>query len=181
VLKQLGQLQRRGEPQSETETEEKTKKLELTPAEATATIGRALRRRLRQANRNARSRARLRKADIYATMMVAYAAVQIWKRRDIAGEVERLLRRTAIAAIAPRSSLFLVLLRSALPDLDPKRASKWAAALELADRKQVARMDFVEFMEGEGGVEGAARTRARLRALEAEADAVEAVSPWHQN
>ena len=40
--------------------------------------------------------------------------------------------------------------------------------MELADRKNVARDDFVEFIEGEGGVEGAARTRARVRELEAD-------------
>ncbi len=65
-----------------------------------------------------------------------------------------------------RSSLFLVLIRSALPRLDAKRASKWAGALQLADHHGVRSKRLVVFLHNSGGIEGAARERAKLRIKE---------------
>ena len=56
--------------------------------------------------------------------------------------------------IAADSSLELVLLRSALPSLDPKRASKWAAAIEVADHAGVSKRRFGAFLKKRGGIEG---------------------------
>lgn len=125
----------------------------------------APKRQRERAALRARAQTRLSKKDIYETLKLAYGTVRAWKCRDKAGEIRRLLRREASPNIAAQSSLFLVLLRSAIPDLDAKRASKWAAALELADRKDLPTRKFVGFVEAQGGVEGAARTMARLRAL----------------
>ena len=58
------------------------------------------------------------------------------------------------------SSLFLVLLRSALPRLDGKRASKMALALTAADDRDVTAKRLAAFLWGNGGIEGAARQRA---------------------
>ena len=57
------------------------------------------------------------------------------------------------------SSLFLVLLRSALPGLDKKRASKMAIALACADDQAVTTKRLA-FLWDNGGIEGAARQRA---------------------
>jgi len=56
-----------------------------------------------------------------------------------------------------------VLLRTALPRLDAKRASKWGAALEFADHHKVRSKDLSAFLHVTGGIEGAARRRAKLR------------------
>jgi hypothetical protein len=58
------------------------------------------------------------------------------------------------------SSLFLVLLRSALPRLDGKRASKMALALAAADDRDVTAKRLAAFLWDNGGIEGAARKRA---------------------
>lgn len=139
------------------------RKVELSPAASATRARRTLRLRFREANQNASAHARLRKADIYGTMKVAYAAVRAWRKRGVAQEVERLLRRSTTSVLAAQSSPFLVLLRAALPGLDAKRASKWAAAMALADRKGIARTNFVAFLERQGGVEGAAKAWARHR------------------
>ena len=57
----------------------------------------------------------------------------------------------------------LVLIRSALPKVDEKAASKWAAALELAEQDAIAPKHFIAFLREIGGIEGAHRQRARLR------------------
>ena len=59
----------------------------------------------------------------------AYAVVRCWKHEGVGQEIERELRAEAQVPISRMSSLFLVLLRSALPRLDGKRASKMALAL----------------------------------------------------
>ncbi len=144
------------------------KQIELSPSEAASNSRRMLQRRFDGASKNAQGQARLRKTDIYETMKLAYTAVRAWKRRGTSGEIRRLLRREADVTIAAQSSPFLVLLRSALPDLDAKRASKWAAAMEFADRKDVRKKQFVAFVEAAGGVEGAASKLARMRTLAVE-------------
>src|SRR5829696_9730079 len=50
--------------------------------------------------------------------------------------------------LAPRSSLPLVLIRSALPKVDEKAASKWAAALEMAEQDTIAPKHFLAFLRG---------------------------------
>jgi hypothetical protein len=99
--------------------------------------------------------------------MIAYKAIRLWQKRGIHWQAARLLRQTAGTAISRDSGLFLVLLRSALPDLDPKRASKWAAAIELAVRHQIPGKEFVAFLEAKGGIEGAAKEMAQQRRLDA--------------
>jgi hypothetical protein len=56
-----------------------------------------------------------------------------------------------------------VLLRSAGLGLDIKRASKCAAALEFANHHAVTPKRLAAFLWSKGGVEGAARGRAKLR------------------
>ena len=119
------------------------------------------------ASRAAWAQARLRKADIYRILKIAYRAVRAWKQRGIHWQIARLLRKTADATISRDSGLFLVLLRSALPQLDPKRASKWAAAIELAARHRIPGRKFVAFLEAQGGIEGAAKKMAQQRRLDA--------------
>jgi hypothetical protein len=50
-----------------------------------------------------------------------------------------------------------------LPKVDEKAASKWAAALELAEQDAIAPKHFIAFLREIGGIEGAHRQRARLR------------------
>ena len=87
-----------------------------------------------------------------------------WEREGKGQEVEYELRIEAQGAISPSSSLFLVLLRSAVPRLDPKRASKWASALQFADHHDVRPKRLIAFLRANGGIEGASGERARLRA-----------------
>ena len=100
--------------------------------------------------------------DEYGLLQCAYRAVRCWQRDGIAEEIERELRAEAEVAISRASGVFLVLLRSALPRLDPKRASKWAAALEFADHHEIRSQRLPAFLRNNGGIEGAARERARL-------------------
>ena len=58
---------------------------------------------------------------------------------------ERELGRETELAIAPRSSLPPVVIRSALPKVDEKAASKWAAALEMAEQDTIAPKHFLAF------------------------------------
>ena len=141
--------------------------VELTPADAASETCHQLQHRWGVACRAASAQARLRKADIYRILKTAYKAVRVWKKRGIHWQIARLLKRTAGTAISRESGLFLVLLRSALPNLDPKRASKWAAAIELAARHQIPAKEFVAFLEAEGGIEGAAKRMAQQRKLDA--------------
>ena len=71
--------------------------------------------------------------DQVALLRAAYIAVRSWERDSLAEAVERELRSETEVAISRSSGLFLLLLRCALPQLDRKRASKMAAALEFAD------------------------------------------------
>jgi len=86
-----------------------------------------------------------------------------WKRQRVSEKAERELRRDAELAIAPGSSLPLVLIHSALPRLNAKAAKKWAAALEMAEYEGIAPKRFIGFLRDIGGIEGAHRRRARLR------------------
>jgi hypothetical protein len=52
------------------------------------------------------------------------------------------------------------LIRSALPKVD---ASKWAAALEMAELDRIAPKHFLALLREIGGIEGAHRRRALLR------------------
>jgi hypothetical protein len=101
-------------------------------------------------------------------LRTAYAAVRYWQQDEVAEEVERELRAHADVAISRRSSLFLLLIRAALPRLDVKRASKWAAALELANHHDIHSRRLSAFLHNGGGIEGAARERANLHAVKSE-------------
>ena len=92
-----------------------------------------------------------------------YAAARRWQEDDTSEEIGFELRMEAQVAISRSSSFFLLLLRSALPRLDPKRASKWGAALAFADHRGVSSKRLVSFLRNNGGIEGAARQWAGLR------------------
>jgi hypothetical protein len=86
-----------------------------------------------------------------------------WQEDAVAEEIERELRAEAQVAVSRSSSLFLLLLRSALPRLDPKRASKWGAALAFASYRGVSSKRLAPLLRNDGGIEGAARQWAGLR------------------
>ena len=79
---------------------------------------RRLRRLFEQASRNAKSRARLGRADEYDILRCAYRAVRAWRRDGIQEEIGRELRAGAEVVVSRRSSLFLLLIRCALPRLE---------------------------------------------------------------
>ena len=114
-----------------------------------------------EACRNASGQARLRRADEYAVLNRVYSAVRRWVDDGIAEEIKRELRAEAPVAISRTSGLFLLLVRSALPRLDAKRASKWASALEFADGQGIRSKRLRAFLHNSGGIEGAARARAK--------------------
>jgi hypothetical protein len=122
-----------------------------------------LRRMFKKARRASTDQARLRRADQYAILKRAYSALHRWREDGVSEEAERELRREIELAIAPRSSLALILIRSALLKVDEKAASKWAAALEMAEQDAIAAKHFLAFLREIGGIEGAHRRRARLR------------------
>jgi hypothetical protein len=130
---------------------------------STHEVMRVLRRMFKKARRAAADQARLRRADQYAILKRAFSALHRWKEDGVGEDAERELRRETELAIAPRSSLPLVLIRSALPKVDEKAASKWAAALEMAEQDAIAPKHFLAFLREIGGIEGAHRQRARLR------------------
>ncbi len=134
-----------------------------SPAARARRATRRLRRQFEQAGRAARGQARLCRADEYEMLRCAYSAVRWWRQDGVEKEIERELRAEAEVAMSRASSLFLVLLRSALPRLHPKRASKWAGALQLADHHKVLPRRLGAFLHVSGGIEGAARERARPR------------------
>jgi hypothetical protein len=121
---------------------------------------RGLRRLFERARRNAKGRARLCRADEYKILRCAYRAVRAWRSDGVQEEIERELRAEAEVAVSRRSSLFLLLIRCALPRLEIKWASKWAAALEYADQQGIRSNRLLAFLWRVGGVEGAARARA---------------------
>ena len=135
-----------------------------SPAARARRTRRKLRRLFADASRTAQGQVRLCRTEEYQLLRCAYAAVQRWRDDGVAEEIERELRAEAQVAISRASGLFLVLLRSALPRLDGKRASKWAAALALADHHGVSSKRLVAFLRNHGGIEGAARMAAKLRA-----------------
>jgi hypothetical protein len=138
---------------------------------------RRLRRLFEQASRNAKGRTRLGRADEYEILRCAYRAVRAWQRDGVHHEIERELRAGAEVAISRRSNLFLLLIRCSLARLDIRRASKWAAALEYADRKEIRSKRLSAFLWRVGGVEGAARARAKSKRETSERDQCHARSP----
>lgn len=134
-----------------------------SPAARARRVRRKLRRLFADARERARGKTRLRRKEEYRLLKFAYAAVRRWRDDGIAAEAERELRAEAQVAISRSSSLFLVLIRSALPRLDPKRASKWTAALVYADEHEIGSKRLIGFLHQHGGIEGAARARANAR------------------
>ena len=130
---------------------------------STDEVVRVLRRMFEKARRASADQARLRREDQYAILKRAYSALHRWKQAGVSEDAERELRRETELAIAPRSSLPLVLIRSIFPKVDEKAASKWAAALEMAEQDAIAPKHFIAFLREIGGIEGAHRRRARLR------------------
>jgi hypothetical protein len=148
-----------------------------TPAARARKAKRRLRRLFEHASRNAKGRARLCRADEYEILRCAYRAVRAWRSDGIQEEIECELRAGAAVAISRRSNPFVVLIRCALPRLDNKRASKWAAALEYADRQEIRSNRFSAFLHNNGGIEGAARARAKSRREGSERDVCHARQP----
>ena len=132
-----------------------------SPAARARRATRRLRRHFDKAKRAAKRQARLHRRDEYALLECAYRAVRSWRQDGVAEDVERELRAEAEVAMSRASSLFLVLVRSALPRLDAKRSSKWAAALQFADHQKVRSKRLVAFLHNSGGIEGAARESAK--------------------
>jgi hypothetical protein len=133
---------------------------DYTPIARARKAKRRLRRLFETARRNAKGRARLCRSDEYEILRCAYRAVRAWRRDGSQEEIERELRAEAEATVSRRSSPFLLLIRCAVPGLDIRRASKWAAALEFADRQEIKSMRLPGYLWRVGGVEGAARARA---------------------
>ena len=131
-----------------------------SPAARARRARRKLRRLFEEARRRAKRQVRLRRDDEYQLLRCAYAVVRRWKREGVGQEIERGLRAEAQVRMSRMSSLFLVLLRSALPRLDGKRASKMALALAAADDRDVPAKRLAAFLWHNGGIEGAARQRA---------------------
>ena len=131
-----------------------------SPAARARRARRKLRRLFEEARRAANGQARLRRDDEYQLLRCAYAMVRRWEREGVGQEIERELRAEAQVPMSRMSSLFLVLLRSALPRLDGKRASKMALALAAADDQDVTAKRLAAFLWHNGGIEGAARQRA---------------------
>jgi hypothetical protein len=136
---------------------------QFTEDHSPAARARKARRRLRRlfdaARQKAKGRARLCRADEYEVLRSAYRAVRAWRSDGVHEQIERELRAEAEVAVSRRSNLFLVLIRCALPSLDIKRASKWAAALDTADRQDIRSKHLSAFLHHSGGIEGAARKR----------------------
>jgi len=131
---------------------------------STQAVVRTLRRMFKVARRASADQARLRRADQYAIVKRAYSALHRWREDGLSEEdAERQLRRETELAVAPRSSLALVLIRSAFAKLDERAASKWAAALEMAEQYAIAPKHFLAFLREIGGIEGAHQRRAWLR------------------
>jgi hypothetical protein len=130
---------------------------------STPEVVRVLRRMFKKARRASADQTRLRREDQYAILKRAYSALHRWKQEGVSESAEHELRRETKLAVAPRSSLSLVLIRSAFAKLDKKAASKWAAALEMAEQDALAPKHFLAFLREIGGIEGAHRRRARLR------------------
>jgi hypothetical protein len=138
---------------------------------------RRLRRLFATARRNARGRARLDRTEEYEILRVAYQCVRAWRSEGVHEGGERELRAGAEVAVSRRSSLFLLLIRYALPRLEIRRASKWAAALEYADQQGTPSKRLSSFLCNVGGLEGAARARAKFGRQTSERDACHASSP----
>ena len=130
-----------------------------SPAARARKARRRLRRLFEAARRKAKGQARLCRADEYDVLRCAYRAVRAWRSDGVHEEIERELRAEAEVAVSRRSNLFLVLIRCALPFLDIKRASKWAAALDTADRQHIRSKHLSAFLHHSGGIEGAGRKR----------------------
>lgn len=105
---------------------------------------------------------RMPRSAISELLMAIYGAIACWRDDGAIHQVKRVLRRMGGRAIDFRSNDYLVLLRASLPKLPPKRASKWEAALDAADHHDVDPTDLGQFLIDMGGIEGAARERARL-------------------
>ncbi len=103
---------------------------------------------------------RLLKADLLDLLGVAL----LWTIRMRAREDTPRLRRMMIEAAASEASsiapLTLVLVRYALVQVPPKRASAWASVVQLALAKRILPGNLDDFLDTIGGVEGAKRELA---------------------
>lgn len=115
-----------------------------------------------RASRRAGASGRLPKTAAHELLVVVYRYVAAWRADKTIGGIMRQLRHDCPSIIERASTQYLTLLRAALPALDAKKCSKWAAALDAADYHEIAPADLSEFLDEMGGIEGAAKERARL-------------------
>jgi len=109
---------------------------------------------------------RLDWGDQLSVLEAVYRAVWDWRGGGWGHSVSAMLRRMAPGRIWRKSGLILVVLRSALPELCPKRASKWSSALELAYYHEINAERLPAFLSKWGGIDGAAKEWVELRAGE---------------
>ncbi len=96
-----------------------------SPAARARRARRKLRRLFEKARGAAQGQGRLGRDQEYELLRCAYGAVRRWKREGVGQEIEHELRVEAPVPISRKSSLFLMLLRSALPRLDGNVLRRW--------------------------------------------------------
>lgn len=100
---------------------------------------------------------------VYNFLRVTYKGARRWMDDGVEDRVEEELRNRVDGAMHKNSSIFLVLLRAALPDEDQKMLSGWAATLECAHTKDIPEEHFIGFLMEIRGIEGAKRMKSAGR------------------
>ncbi len=100
---------------------------------------------------------------VYNFLRITYKGVRKWMDDGVEDRVEEELRNRVDGATHKKTSIFLVLLRAALPDAEQKMLSGWAAALECAHAKDIPEEHFVGFVMAIGGIEGAKKMKSAKR------------------
>jgi hypothetical protein len=135
---------------------------QLAAAQLAKRATRALNKKLESAKIRGKVPRPLPPAIVLDILREAYQFQLDWREAKTTMAVSRALREQSEGWIDWRSGHFLILLRAAFPELDAKKCSKWAAALDAADYYQVVPNRLGAFLDKVGGVEGAARRRASL-------------------
>ncbi len=134
----------------------------LEAAQLAQSATRTLNKKLESAKVRGKIPRPLPPAVVLDILRAAYQFELVWREDRTTVAVSRALREQSEGWIDWRSGHFLILLRAAFPELDAKKCSKWAAALDAADYYEVTPKRLGAFLERVGGVEGAARRRASL-------------------
>jgi hypothetical protein len=147
-----------------------------SPAARARKAKRRLRRLFEHARRNAKGRARLCRSHEYEILRVAYQSVRAWRSegvheeigRELRGEADR--RQPSLEPVSP---------------IDPLRPAAFGhqareqmgAALDYADQQGIRSKRLSAFLHNNGGLEGAARARAKLGRETSERGVCHARSP----